>query len=165
MQGRIAHISTDHQMTADDAENPHEIRHFRTYQIRASILYWSQLIGIVCWCVPIWYPSEPIFAGNAGRDGHPEAHRSKDGKPRYRVRIAVTDPTTGKRRNVTGGTYRTRKEAEAAEREAIQRRERGTLLDPSTATVGSCSMNGSPAWRARDRTDLARTTRSPAGCT
>ena len=60
----------------------------------------------------------------------------KDGKPRYRVQIAMTDPTTSKRRNVAGGTYRTRKEAEAAEREAIQKRDRGTLLDPSTATVG-----------------------------
>lgn len=61
----------------------------------------------------------------------------KDGKPHYRVQIAVTDPTTGKRRNVTAGTYRTRREAEAAEREAIRRRERGTLLDPSTATVAT----------------------------
>lgn len=59
-----------------------------------------------------------------------------DGKPRYRVQVAVIDPTTGKRRNVAAGTYRTRREAQDAEREAIRKRERGTLLDPSTATVG-----------------------------
>ncbi len=60
----------------------------------------------------------------------------KDGKPHYRVQVAAADATTGKRRNVTVGTYRTRREAQDAEREAIQRRDRGTLLDPSTATVG-----------------------------
>ena len=61
----------------------------------------------------------------------------KDGKPRYRVQIAAIDAATGKRRNIAAGTYRTRREAEAAEREAIQLRDRGTLLDPSTATVAT----------------------------
>lgn len=35
-------------------------------------------------------------------------------QPRYRPRIAVIDPTTGKRCNVTVGTFRTKGEAEAA---------------------------------------------------
>jgi integrase len=66
-----------------------------------------------------------------------EKRVGKDGRPHYRVRIATTDPVTSKRRNTGGGTFRTRKEAEVAEREAISRRERGTLLDPSTATIAT----------------------------
>ena len=64
-----------------------------------------------------------------------EKRIDKNGKPRYRVRIATHDPMTGKRRNVTIGTYRTRKEAEEVEREALTERDRGTLLDPSKTTV------------------------------
>ncbi len=64
-----------------------------------------------------------------------EKRVGKDGKPAYRVRIATHDPVTGKRRNVTEGTYRTKKDAERAERDALSRRDRGTLLDPSRTTV------------------------------
>lgn len=64
-----------------------------------------------------------------------EKRTGKDGKPRYRVRIAERDPVTGKRRNVTIGTYRTKREAEAEERDATLKRDRGTLLDPDTTTV------------------------------
>lgn len=59
----------------------------------------------------------------------------KDGTPRYRVQISERDPVTGKRRNVTVGTFRTKKEAEARERDALTKRERGTLLDPDSTTV------------------------------
>lgn len=66
-----------------------------------------------------------------------EKRTGKDGKPRYRVRIAERDPVTGKRRNVTIDTYRTKREAEAAERDALTKRERGTLLDPDRTTVAA----------------------------
>lgn len=62
---------------------------------------------------------------------------TNDGKARYLVRVNVVDGATGKRTWRTVGTFRTRKEAEAGERDAITRRERGTLLDPSTATIGA----------------------------
>jgi integrase len=65
-----------------------------------------------------------------------EKRMGKDGKPHYRVRIATTDPVTGRRRNLTAGTFRTRREAEAAERDATRLRDQGTLLDSSTATIG-----------------------------
>ena len=64
-----------------------------------------------------------------------EKRLGTDGKPAYRVRIATHDAVTGKRRNITEGTYRTKKDAERAEREALSRRDRGTLLDPSRTTV------------------------------
>lgn len=60
----------------------------------------------------------------------------KDGKSRYLVRIESPDPITGKRRRVTVGTYGTKREAEKAEAQAITERERGTLLQPDTTTVG-----------------------------
>jgi integrase len=59
-----------------------------------------------------------------------------DGKSRYLVRIESPDPLTGKRRRVTVGTYGTKREAEKAEAQAITERERGTLLQPDTTTVG-----------------------------
>ncbi len=64
-----------------------------------------------------------------------EKRIDKNGKPRYRVRIATHDPLTGKRRNVTIETCRTRKEAEEVERKALTERDRGTVLDPSKTTV------------------------------
>ena len=64
-----------------------------------------------------------------------EKRAGKDGTPAYRVRIATTDPATGRRRNVTIGTWRRKKDAEAAEREALLKRDRGTLLDPRTTTI------------------------------
>jgi integrase len=64
-----------------------------------------------------------------------EKRTSKDSKPAYRVRIASVNPSTGKRQNRTIGTYRTKKEAEKAERDALVQQERGTLVDPKKTTV------------------------------
>lgn len=64
-----------------------------------------------------------------------EIRKDSDGKPRYRVRIAAHDPVTGARRNITIGTYRTKKEAGKAERDALTQQERGTLIDPAKVTV------------------------------
>jgi integrase len=50
------------------------------------------------------------------------------------VRIAVRDGG-GKRQNRTIGTYRTKREAEKAERDALSLLERGTLLDPEQTTI------------------------------
>lgn len=57
------------------------------------------------------------------------------GKPAYRVRIATRHPATGARQNTTVGTFRTKREAERAERDALTHKERGTLLDPAKTTV------------------------------
>ncbi len=65
-----------------------------------------------------------------------EKRTGTDGKPAYRVRIATYDPVTGHRRNVTIDTYPRKKDAETAERDALAKRDRGSLLDPSTTTVG-----------------------------
>lgn len=65
-----------------------------------------------------------------------EKRASKDGRPAYRVRIAGFHPITGKRQNRTIGTYRTKREAEKAERDALTEQERGTLIDPRKLTVG-----------------------------
>jgi len=64
-----------------------------------------------------------------------ETRKGKDGKPQYRVRIAGCAPD-GKRQNVTIGTYRTKRDAEREERDALYKRDRGTLLDPAKTTVG-----------------------------
>lgn len=62
--------------------------------------------------------------------------KSTNGKnTSYLVRIESTDPGTGKRKRVTVGTYKTKKEAEKAERDALTQRERGALLDPAKTTV------------------------------
>lgn len=58
-----------------------------------------------------------------------------DGRNRYLVRVESTDPVTGKRRRITVGTYRTKREAELEEAKAITQRERGTLLLPDRTTV------------------------------
>lgn len=64
------------------------------------------------------------------------ARKSTDGKStRYMVRIESHDPVTGERKRVTIGTYRTKKEAQQAERDALTQQERGTLLDPAKTTV------------------------------
>lgn len=64
-----------------------------------------------------------------------EKRSGTDGRPSYRVRIATTDPLSGKRKNTTVGTYRTKKEAEKAERDALTQQEWGTLADPSRLTL------------------------------
>lgn len=60
----------------------------------------------------------------------------RDGKRHYQVRIAVRDPKSGKRANQTIGTYRTKRDAEKAERDAMTERDRGTLLAPDRTTIG-----------------------------
>lgn len=65
-----------------------------------------------------------------------ETRICEDKRPAYRVRIATYDPVTGHRRNVTVGTYPRKKEAEIAQREALAKRDRGSLLDPSKTTIG-----------------------------
>lgn len=63
--------------------------------------------------------------------------KTVDGKrTSYLVRVEAIDPTTGKRKRKTVGTFRTKKEAEQKEREALVAKDRGTLLDRSTTTVG-----------------------------
>ena len=76
---------------------------------------------------------------------------SRDGKPSYQVRVAGVDPVTGKRKNTTVGTYRTKKEAEKAERDALTAQERGTLVDPQRVTVGELL----DAWHAAKAGSLA----------
>ncbi len=49
---------------------------------------------------------------------------------RYAVRIDLEPAALGGRRRKSVGTYRTRKEAEAAERKALEAKERGDDLDP-----------------------------------
>lgn len=45
------------------------------------------------------------------------------------------DPVTDKRRRRRGGGFTTRREAEAALREVLTKRDRGQLLEPTTMTV------------------------------
>jgi integrase len=58
-----------------------------------------------------------------------------DGKPRYFVRIEDRNPATGERTRIAVGTYRTKKEAEAAESKALTERDGGTLLKADKTTV------------------------------
>lgn len=53
----------------------------------------------------------------------------------YQVQINRYDPSTGARAPVTIGTYRTKKEAEAAERKALTSNAEGVLIDRSRETV------------------------------
>jgi Phage integrase, N-terminal SAM-like domain len=54
---------------------------------------------------------------------------------RYAVLVDLEPTATGLRRRKSIGTYRTRKEAEAAERKALEARDHGTDLSPQTVTV------------------------------
>lgn len=60
-------------------------------------------------------------------------YRRKSG--RYAVLIDLEAAATGLRRRKSIGTYRTRREAEAAERKALEARDRGIDLSPRTVTV------------------------------
>lgn len=60
-------------------------------------------------------------------------YRRKSG--RYAVLIDLESSATGLRRRKSVGTHRTRKEAEAAERRALEARDRGIDLSPRTVTV------------------------------
>lgn len=64
-----------------------------------------------------------------------EKRVGKDGKPAYRVRIATVSAISNNRQNLTIGTFRTKKGAERAEREAKLLSERGSLLDPAKITI------------------------------
>ena len=81
--------------------------------------------------VPIWYPWTLTEIPSMAI----ETRRARDGKPAYRVRIATISPITGKRQNRTIGTYRTKREADRAERDALHQQERGTLVGPKRTTV------------------------------
>src|SRR5580700_5603467 len=60
-------------------------------------------------------------------------YRRKSG--RYAVLIDLESTATGLRRRKSVGTFRTRKEAESAERKALEARDRGIDLSPKTVTV------------------------------
>jgi integrase len=61
-------------------------------------------------------------------------YRRKSG--RYAVLIDLEPSATGGRRRKSIGTYRTRREAEGAERKALEARDNGHDLSPKTVTVG-----------------------------
>ena len=54
---------------------------------------------------------------------------------RYAVLVDLESSATGLRRRKSVGTFRTRKEADAAERKALEARDRGIDLSPKTVTV------------------------------
>ncbi len=60
-------------------------------------------------------------------------YRRKSG--RYAVLVDLEPTAIGGRRRKSIGTYRTRREADAAERKALEARDRGTDLSPQTVTV------------------------------
>lgn len=64
-----------------------------------------------------------------------EKRKDKDGAPVYLVRVGQTDPVTGQWTRQRIGSYRTKREAEKAERDAWTRRDRGTLLEPAKTTL------------------------------
>jgi integrase len=64
-----------------------------------------------------------------------ENRPKKDGTPAYRVRIASVHPVTGKRQNITIGTFRTKRDAEKAQRKALEANDRGALVEPKATTV------------------------------
>lgn len=51
------------------------------------------------------------------------------------MRVPSNNPSTGKRQNTTIGTYRTKREAEQVERDALTKQQRGTFVDPKKTTV------------------------------
>ena len=78
----------------------------------------------------------------AKRDRNGNIMRDSNGKQiddlrqrRYLVRIATTDPVSGKRRNITVGTFGTKDEAAKAERKAFMERDGGNLIDPDGMTM------------------------------
>jgi hypothetical protein len=54
---------------------------------------------------------------------------------RYAVLVDLEPTALGLRRRKSIGTFRTRKEADAAERKALEARDRGTDLSPQTVNV------------------------------
>lgn len=76
-------------------------------------------------------------------------YKSKGG--RYAVRIDLDASAKGARRRASIGTYRTRKEAESAERHAIEARDRGIDLSPQKVTVADLLDRFVADRRAKDR--------------
>lgn len=74
-----------------------------------------------------------------------------DGKPAYRVRVSRTDPVTGKRQNITIGTWRMKKDAQREEREAIDDMERGEFVTPTKMKVADVVEN----WLTMKRQGIA----------
>jgi integrase len=58
------------------------------------------------------------------------------GKPHWRVRVWVDDPTSDKRKLQTVGIYASKTEAQREGARAVEQRQRGTLLHPTDLTVG-----------------------------
>ncbi|MDQ3692076.1 MAG: site-specific integrase [Chloroflexota bacterium] len=59
-----------------------------------------------------------------------------DGRTTHWQAVIDVEDATGKRKRKVVGTFRTKKEAEAEERDAQVKRDRGTLLEASTTTIG-----------------------------
>ena len=59
---------------------------------------------------------------------------------RYAVLVDLEPSATGLRRRKSIGTHRTRKEAEAAERRALEARDRGIDIDPARVTVSEIAL-------------------------
>jgi integrase len=68
------------------------------------------------------------------KDGQIIGEETTDGKVRYRVRVTITDPATGKRRSPQQ-TCNTLKEAQAVKRQWLTEVEQGTAIDRSKQTV------------------------------
>src|SRR5215217_1765723 len=58
------------------------------------------------------------------------------GKPHWRVRVWVDEPESGKRKLQTVGIYASKTEAQLEGARAVEKRQRGTLLQPTDTTVG-----------------------------
>ena len=81
---------------------------------------------------------------------------------RYAVLIDLESSATGLRCRKALGTYRTRKEAEAAERKALEARDRGIDLSPKTVTVAELVDRYLADREALDRS--AKTLQEYRGC-
>jgi hypothetical protein len=79
---------------------------------------------------------------------------------RYAVLVDLEPAATGHRRRKSKGTYRTRKEAEAAERKAFEARERGENLDPEKVTIADLAERFIKAVAPDSRAKLFLATRS-----
>jgi integrase len=104
--------------------------------------------------LPVRYPFGTHLVPIRGQHMAIERRLGADGKPQYRVRISDKDVITGKRKNLTVGSYSTKREAEKSEREALTKRDKGTLVDPSTITVGELLQ----AWLQEKRHDVTGNT-------
>jgi integrase len=65
-----------------------------------------------------------------------EERPRSSGKPHWRVRVWVDDPTSGNRKLQTVGIYASKTEAQREGARSVEQRQRGTLLQPTDMTVG-----------------------------